>query len=134
MALEKIGELKTFFSLTKKQQKCIVLLFEGKLSNSQIAASLQLAESTFYNWKRIAKFRKAQDEYSKYILHDAVGDAVKTMHALLNARSEMVRYNAAAYVMDKAQQEEVTTQSQPKDWSAILKRTRELKAKEDAHE
>ena len=36
------------------------------------------------------------------MLHDLSSKAVLTMKELLNARSEMVRYNAASYIIEKA--------------------------------
>lgn len=101
MKREKARELKTFLSLPKKQQIAISLLFLGQMKQSEIAKEIQVGDSTLSSWKTHENFMKAQAEYDNYQLTDLRSKAVKTMNNLLNARSELVRYNTASYILDK---------------------------------
>lgn len=102
MAKEKIRDLTTFYELPLKQRKAIMLMFPGNLTQEKIIADLQVASSTFYNWKTHEQFRKAQQEYNHYMLIDLTPEAIVTMRKLLNAKSEMVRFNAAKDILDRS--------------------------------
>ncbi|WGF86008.1 phBC6A51 family helix-turn-helix protein [Lactiplantibacillus plantarum] len=102
MKPEKIRVLATFYSLPKKQQKAVMLLFTGVYKQSEIAEQLQVAEPTFYGWKTHEQFRVAQDEYNKFMLSDLTSEAIVTMRKLLKARSEMVRFSAAKDILDRS--------------------------------
>lgn len=98
---EKIRSLRTFYSLPKKQQMAVMLLF-ARMKQTDIAEKIKVAPQTISAWKSTEKFARAQNEYNQYMLHDLVSEAILTMRDLLGARSEMVRYNAAQYIIDKA--------------------------------
>lgn len=102
MAKEKIRDLATFYELPLKQRKAIMLMFPGNFTQEKIIADLQVASSTFYNWKTHEQFRKAQQEYNHYMLIDLTPEAIVTMRKLLNAKSEMVRFNAAKDILDRS--------------------------------
>ena len=46
-------------------------------------------------------FTSAYDDYVKVIMSKSSGKALKTMLNLLNAKSEMVRFNAAKDILDR---------------------------------
>lgn len=98
---KKIESLSTFNSLPQKQQTAIALLFSGDFKQTEIAEKLNVNAATISIWKRREEFRVAQDEYNRFMLRDSVAKAVLTMNQLLGAKSEMVRYNAASYIIDK---------------------------------
>lgn len=98
---EKIRSLSTFYSLPKRQQMTVMLLF-AHMKQTDIAEKVKVAPQTISAWKSTEKFVRAQNEYNQYMLHDLVSEAILTMRDLLSARSEMVRYNAAQYIIDKA--------------------------------
>lgn len=98
---KKIRSLSTFYSLPKKQQMAVMLLF-ARMKQTDIAEKIKVAPQTISAWKSTEKFARAQNEYNQYMLHDLVSEAILTMRDLLSARSEMVRYNAAQYIIDKA--------------------------------
>lgn len=79
-----------------------MLLFVGKHNQAEIAAEIHVAPQTVSSWKRREDFRTGQDEYNQFMMRDLVSDAVLTLSSLLHGRSEMVRYNAASYIIDKA--------------------------------
>lgn len=78
-----------------------MLLF-ARMKQTDIAEKIKVAPQTISAWKSTEKFARAQNEYNQYMLHDLVSEAILTMRYLLSARSEMVRYNAAQYIIDKA--------------------------------
>lgn len=98
---KKKADLEVFYSLTRKQQKAITMLFEGKHKQKKIALEISVADSTITKWKKNEKFRKAQDEYNHFMLREYSSAAVQTMHNLLEAKSEMVRFNAAKDILDR---------------------------------
>lgn len=79
-----------------------MLLFAGKHNQAEIATEIHVVPQTLSSWKRREDFRTGQDEYNQFMLRDLVSDAVLTLSSLLHGRSEMVRYNAASYIIDKA--------------------------------
>lgn len=99
---EKIKQLKTFYSLPENQQKAIMLLFSGKQTQGRIAENVGVARVTLTLWRQKDKFRKAQDEYNRFMLRDLTNEAILTMRDLLDSRSEMVRFNAAKDILDRS--------------------------------
>lgn len=102
MAHKKIATLTTFYSLSKKQQKAIMLLFSGKFTQAKAAKEVGVHPTTLSHWKEWDDFRKAQDEYNHFMLHDITSEAIIAMRNLLHARSEMVRFNAAKDILDRS--------------------------------
>uniref|UniRef100_UPI00403F4B47 hypothetical protein n=1 Tax=Lentilactobacillus hilgardii TaxID=1588 RepID=UPI00403F4B47 len=102
MARKKITELATFFSLPKKQQKAVMYLFAGNMTQEKIAKEIDCNPSSITHWKQLEDFRKAQDEYNQFMLHDLTSQALVTMRKLLHAKSEMVRFNAAKDILDRS--------------------------------
>ena len=88
--------------LTNRHNKAIELLFEGSLKRIEIAEELKISEQTLYNWLKDEDFTHAYDEYVKTIMGKSSGKALNTMLKLLAARSEMVRFNAAKDLLDRA--------------------------------
>lgn len=99
---EKIKQLKTFYSLPENQQKAIMLLFSGKQTQGRIAENVGVVRVTLTLWRQKEKFRKAQDEYNRFMLRDLTNEAILTMRDLLDSRSEMVRFNAAKDILDRS--------------------------------
>lgn len=102
MMVEKIKSLRNFLKLSEKQQKAVMLLFSGEMTQAKIAEEVHVSATTLSTWKTHEDFRRGQDEYTRFMLHDLSSSAVLTMKELLNAKSEMVRYNAASYIIEKA--------------------------------
>ena len=100
--VEKIKSLQNFFKLSEKQKKAVMLLFSGEMTQAKIAEEVNVSATTLSTWKTHEDFRRGQDEYTRFMLHDLSSSAVLTMKELLNAKSEMVRYNAASYIIEKA--------------------------------
>lgn len=100
--VEKIKSLRNFLKLSEKQQKSVMLLFSGEMTQAKIAEEVHVSATTLSTWKTHEDFRRGQDEYTRFMLHDLSSSAVLTMKELLNAKSEMVRYNAASYIIEKA--------------------------------
>ena len=100
--VEKDKSLRNFLKLPDKKRQAIILLFSGKMTQAKIADEVNVSATTLSTWKTHEDFRLGQDEYTRFMLHDLSSKAVLTMKELLNARSEMVRYNAASYVIEKA--------------------------------
>lgn len=77
------------------------MLFEGSLKRKEIAEELKISEQTLYNWLKDKSFTEAYDEYVQQIMGKSSGKALNTMLSLMNARSEMVRFNAAKDILDR---------------------------------
>lgn len=88
--------------ITKKQQKAIELMFEGNLSQTDISAALKVHPTTLSRWKKEPEFVEAMRKYTNDTISRSTPKAMGTMLKLLNARSELVRYNAAKDLLDRA--------------------------------
>lgn len=102
MKSDKIRQLTTFYSLPKKQQKTIMLLFSGEMNQGEVANNVGISRTTISAWKQKEIFRQAQDEYNRFMLRDLTSEAIMTMRDLLDARSEMVRFSAAKDILDRS--------------------------------
>ncbi|MPQ18663.1 hypothetical protein GA516_04760 [Lactobacillus pentosus] len=102
MKSDKIRQLTTFYSLPKKQQKTIMLLFSGEMNQGEVANNVGISRTTISAWKQKEIFRQAQDEYNRFMLRDLTSEAIMTMRELLDARSEMVRFSAAKDILDRS--------------------------------
>lgn len=78
------------------------MLFNNELTNEQIAKKLHCSSSTLYKWKRDNTFKLAQEQYARVVVKDYKNDALKKVHELLNARSEMVQLQSATTILKMA--------------------------------
>ena len=90
-----------FSSLTKAQQTLIRLDFEGGHSNKEIAPKIGLKhESTVSHWRKRSWYEPAFNAYaSKAIKGKYKSLALRTLINLLDAKSEMVKLQAATTVL-----------------------------------
>lgn len=88
--------------VSKKQLQCIELMFDGELSQKQISNKLNVHETTISRWKKNGDFREAIQEYVNHQINDTALMALNTLKKLLKAKSELVRYNAAKDILDRA--------------------------------
>ena len=89
--------------LSKKQEKAIRLLFEGNKTRKQIADELKISEGSLYVWQNKPEFIAAMRDYGlKYVKSSAIVILIKNQIDLaLNARSEMVRFQATADLLNR---------------------------------
>lgn len=90
-----------FSSLTKAQQTLVRLDFEGGHSNKEIAPKIGLKnETTVSHWRKRSWYEPAFNAYaSKVIKGKYKSLALRTLVDLLNAKSEMVKLQAATSVL-----------------------------------
>lgn len=90
-----------FSSLTKAQQTLVRLDFEGGHSNKEIAPKIGLKnETTVSHWRKRSWYEPAFNAYaSKAIKGKYKSLALRTLIDLLNAKSEMVKLQAATSVL-----------------------------------
>lgn len=97
------AEREWFLMLTKKQQKVLELSFETDLGREQIASQVGVSSRTVSRWRNENEdFAEAEKQYARKTITNATSKALGTMIGLLNARSEMVRFNAAKDLLDRA--------------------------------
>lgn len=90
-----------FSRLTKAQQTLVRLDFEGGHSNKEIAPKIGLKnETTVSHWRKRLWYEPAFNAYaSKAIKGKYKSLALRTLIDLLNAKSEMVKLQAATSVL-----------------------------------
>ena len=98
--MNKSKQYASFESLDALKQKAIILLFEGNMTDEQIAKEVHRGRTTIVKWKKDETFAKAQQEYSHIALDKYVPDAVKQLGVLsTKAKSEMVRLQATTTIL-----------------------------------
>ena len=98
--MNKSKQYASFESLDALKQKAIILLFEGNMTDEQIAKEVHRGRTTIVKWKKDETFVKAQQEYNHIVLDKYVPDAVKQLGALsAKAKSEMVRLQATTTIL-----------------------------------
>ena len=101
--VDKSVQNETFYGLDKAKQTAIILLFEDKLSDEQIAKTVNRSRTTLSNWKKDNKFKQAQIEYRRVAIDSYVPDAIKRLHKLATgAKSEMVSLQATQSILSMA--------------------------------
>lgn len=95
----KIEHLDAFEKLDKKRKKAVVMQFEGTYTDEEIAKNVGRTRSTITLWKKEQWFKKAFDAYAnKLIKKKYRSKAMNTVFELLDAKSEMVRLQAASTI------------------------------------
>lgn len=90
-----------FLSLNKNQQALIRLDFEGGHTNKEIAPKIGLKnETTVSHWRKRSWYKSAYNAYiSRVVKRDYERNAIKKLNDLLNAKSEMVQFQAATAIL-----------------------------------
>lgn len=88
--------------ITKKQKRAIELMFEGNLSQLAISEQLKIHPTTLSRWKRDQDFIEAMRVFTDSVISRSTPKAMATMLKLLDARSELVRFNASKDLLDRA--------------------------------
>lgn len=91
-----------FFQLDKRRQNAIAMLFEGCLSDEEVAKNVNRSRQTLSKWKQDPLFKAAQEQYSRLVVKDYKNDALKKVHKLLDAKSEMVQLQSATTILKMA--------------------------------
>ena len=100
--VQKTAENGPFFQLDKLRQDAVAMLFNDELTDEQIAKNVHRSPRTLYTWKQDPLFKAAQEQYSRLVVKDYKNDALKKVHELLNARSEMVQLQSATTILKMA--------------------------------
>ena len=87
-----------FFQL----EKSVRMLFEGCLSDEKVAKNVNRSRQTLSKWKQDPLFKAAQEQYSRLVVKDYKNDALKKVHKLLDAKSEMVQLQSATTILKMA--------------------------------
>ena len=84
-----------------RQMKAIALMVEGNLNQKEIAKELKVSVQSIIAWKKKPEFQEELLNAERSLLKGLTGKAIRTMEDLLNAKSELVRYNAASDILDR---------------------------------
>ena len=87
-----------YLDLTK-QQEYIRLKNETDLAEGEIASEIDVNRSTISRWKNNDKFREGFRGYQVEHLSNQVPKALQTMINLLDAKSELVRFQASKDIL-----------------------------------
>lgn len=88
--------------LSAKKKKAIELMFQTKFSQKEIADEVGVHESTLSKWKHDDDYKEYTDKFARETIAQTAGKALGTMVRLLDAKSELVRFNAAKDLLDRA--------------------------------
>lgn len=91
-----------FLKLSEKQQKYIEIKNETGQTDKTIAKKIGVDTTTISRWKRKEGYQLGLKGYQAYYLSEKTPQALLTMTRLLNARSELVRFQAAKDILDRS--------------------------------
>lgn len=95
----KIKHLDAFEKLDKKRQKAVMMQFEGTYTDEEIAKNVGRTRPTITLWKKEQWFKDAFNAYANKLIENKYrSKAMNTVFGLLNAKSEMVRLQAASTI------------------------------------
>lgn len=90
-----------YLKLTKKQREYIRIKNETDLSDKEIAVEINTPQPSISRWKTNDKFKAGLMAYQAHHLESSVPQALQTMISLLNAKSELVKFQAAKDILDR---------------------------------
>ncbi|UXV43437.1 DNA-binding protein [Staphylococcus simulans] len=90
-----------YLKLTKKQREYIRIKNETDLSDKEIAIEINTPQPSISRWKTNDKFKAGLMAYQAHHLESSVPQALQTMISLLNAKSELVKFEAAKDILDR---------------------------------
>lgn len=86
-----------------KKEKFIILEMTTDMNYTQLAKELKVTERTLYNWRKDKEFQKLKESMVREAFSDIASKAFKSVVDLSqNAKSELVRYQASADLLDRA--------------------------------
>ena len=92
-----------FAKMDANHKKAVILLFEDKLTDEQIAKEVHRSRTTLAKWKKDKDFQEAEREYRSLAIDSYVPDAIKQIHKLATgAKSEMVRLQSSTTILNMA--------------------------------
>lgn len=91
-----------YLKLTKKQREYIRIKNETDLSDKEIAIEINTPQPSISRWKTNDKFKAGLMAYQAHHLESSVPQALQTMISLLNAKSELVKFQAAKDILDRS--------------------------------
>lgn len=105
-----------YLELTKKQQAYIQIKTDTGAKDMDIAEQIDVNRATISRWKANDKFRGGFKGYQAEHLQKQVPKALQTMINLLDAKSELVRFQASKDILDRTgynpvDKQEITMQS-----------------------
>lgn len=71
------------------------------LTQREIASELDVSEETISRWKKRDDFEELKIVEEREFLKSLTSKSIKTMEKLLDAKSELVRFNAAKDILDR---------------------------------
>lgn len=99
----KTEQMDAFDRLDKRRQTAVKMQFEGTYTDKQIAKIVRRSRPTVNLWKKEKWFQDAFNAYaSKLIKTNYKSQALQTLFELLDAKSEMVRLQAATSILKLA--------------------------------
>ncbi|WP_194747598.1 DNA-binding protein [Staphylococcus chromogenes] len=90
-----------YLELTKKQQVYIQIKTDTGAKDMDIAEQIDVNRATISRWKANDKFREGFKGYQAEHLQKQVPKALQTMINLLDAKSELVRFQASKDILDR---------------------------------
>ena len=91
-----------FLKLSEKQQKYIEIKNETGQTDKTIAKKIGIDTTTISRCKKKEEYQLGLKGYQAYYLSEKTPQALLTMTKLLNARSELVRFQAAKDILDRS--------------------------------
>lgn len=86
-----------------KKEKFVKLEMTTDMNYSELAEELKVSERTLYNWRKDPEFQKVKDKLVREAFTDIATKAFKSVVQLSqSAKSELVRYQASADLLDRA--------------------------------
>lgn len=98
--MPKTAGLRGYYSLPKRQQNAIKLMFAGDLSDEEIGKKVGRKPRTIREWKNDPRFIAGQREYNYIAVKDYIPEAITTLHdIMINSKYEMARITAANSIL-----------------------------------
>lgn len=87
---------------SEKMKKAIILAVFTDKTQKEIAKEVGVGETRIPKWKKTDEYKRIKEEVEKEYFGDLAAPAIRKLHKLLEAKSELVAFQTATYILERS--------------------------------
>ncbi|HEL1613765.1 TPA: hypothetical protein TXL52_001867 [Streptococcus suis] len=87
---------------SEKMKRAIILAVFTDKTQKEIAKEVGVGETRIPKWKKTDEYKKIKEEVEREYFGDLAAPAIRKLHKLLEAKSELVAFQTATYILDRS--------------------------------
>ena len=87
---------------SEKMKKAIILAVFTNKTQKEIAKEVGVGETRIPKWKKTDEYKEIKEEVQREYFGDLAAPAIRKLHQLLEAKSELVAFQTATYILERS--------------------------------